>query len=93
MNAKAGTMPEEDAGRYVERDCPSLRNGFCLRTGGGIAFFQSACQHDQPALTGNHCEAVEGVADAHKIGLPPLVEGEHVEPVGGNVVRGGTERQ
>ena len=46
-------------------------------------------EHDQESLPGDHGEPVERAADTDEPRLVVLVEGEHVETVGGDVVGGG----
>ncbi|OAV63338.1 hypothetical protein Barb6_03796 [Bacteroidales bacterium Barb6] len=53
--------------------------------------FHPACQINQSSLSGNHCHAVEDIADADEKSLLFFRLSEHIEAVGGNVVRSRTE--
>lgn len=79
-----GKEEEEECGQEGEGERPGAGDVAC-------EVFQAAGEHDEQALPGDGGDAVEGAADADVHGLLVWREGEHVEAVGGDVVRGRAE--
>ena len=75
---------DEKACHAVERDAPRIAD-----VAGDN--FKVACEHHEQSLTHDGGDAVERGADAHKPCLLVLLEAEHVEAVGGDVVGGTRE--
>ena len=72
---------DEEACHAIEHKAPRV-----LHVAGDN--LEIARQHDEQALSDDGGDAVEGGADAHEIGLFVLVEAQHIEAIGSDVVGG-----